>query len=92
MNINKYNILLPIGSVVKLKGAIKPCMISTYLVENQNNKIKKYAAVPYPEGLMSIDNLILFDDEMIGEIIFTGYNSTIFKNYEKEIKKEIEKY
>ena len=67
--------LLPIGTVVRVKGATKRLMI--FGVKQSDAKTKElydYIGVLYPEGNMGEEVRFLFNHENIDEIIFTGYN------------------
>ena len=68
--------LLPIGSVVLLKGAKKKLMIigSKALAEDTGQK-RDYVAVLYPEGYLSRDVFFTFNHEEIDEVFFEGYDT-----------------
>lgn len=88
--------LLPIGSVVLLKGATKKLVIMGILqVRPGDNRLFEYLGVPYPEGFLGADNNFLFNHDDINDVIFTGYQNperdafmsameTIYAHYEKE--------
>ncbi len=67
--------LLPIGSVVLLKGAEKRLMI--YGVkqhdEQKDGKEYDYCGVLYPEGNIGGEMTFLFNAEDIGMVLFRGY-------------------
>lgn len=66
--------LLPIGSVVLLKEATKKLMIIGILqVDQDNDKLYDYLAVPFPEGYINEENNFLFDHDDIQEVFFTGF-------------------
>ena len=68
--------LLPIGSVVLLKDATKKLVIIGVLQVNaEQNKMYDYLAVPYPEGYLGLDNIYLFNQGDINDIIFRGYTN-----------------
>ncbi|MBE5796757.1 MAG: DUF4176 domain-containing protein [Clostridiales bacterium] len=76
MLMNDVRQLLPIGSVVKLKGAEK-CLM-TFGVRQTDVKSGKeydYIGVMYPEGNLGEDLRFMFDHEDISEIIYKGYES-----------------
>lgn len=71
----KYDYLLPIGSIVKVKGNDQRVMITGVL---QNGKAVPgrtfdYIAVPYPEGIHDSRLNIGFDHKDIEEVVFRGY-------------------
>jgi len=67
--------LLPIGTVVLLKGGIKRIMIIGFCVtmRDDNSKIFDYCGCVYPEGIISSDKNLLFDHENIDKIFYQGY-------------------
>ena len=71
--------LLPIGTVVLLKDATKKIMIIGYLPVTEDDKKFDYAGVMWPEGLLSADKTLLFNNEDIDDVFFNG-----FKNNESE--------
>lgn len=75
--------LLPIGSIVLLKGGEKRLMICGVKqsdLENPN-KIYDYLGVFYPEGHIGKDFQYLFDHEQIDKIIFRGYEDQERKDF-----------
>lgn len=71
----KYDYLLPLGSIVKLKNGKKKVMIFGYLQKGMatGDKVFDYTAVPYPEGLYDQRMRIGFDHADIEDVIFRGY-------------------
>lgn len=68
------NKFLPIGSIVLLKGASKKIMVTGFLCKEPNNeKIYDYVGCPYPEGMISFDTNLLFDNNQIDKVIEEGY-------------------
>ena len=74
------NSLLPIGSVVLLKGGIKKVMIIGFApkVANQEDGKQRedmwdYSGCIYPEGLLSSDQILVFDHTQITEVFNVGY-------------------
>ena len=67
--------LLPIGSVVLLKGATKKMMIfGIKQLDEKNPEIEyDYSGVPYPEGNVGTDAQYLFNHSDIGMVAFRGY-------------------
>ena len=64
--------LLPIGSVVLLKGATKKLMI-VGVVRKDDKNIYDYIAVLYPEGYTSEKELVLFNNENIDKLFSIGF-------------------
>lgn len=71
----KYDYLLPIGSIVKVKNIEQRLMIIGVLQKRKTipEKTFDYAAVPYPEGLHDMRMNIGFDHNNIEEVVFRGY-------------------
>lgn len=72
---NEENKYLPIGSVVMLKGGSKRCMIIGYLAvsEEHKEKVFDYSGCLYPEGLISSNQTLLFDNNQIEKVYFQGF-------------------
>jgi hypothetical protein len=75
----KFEELLPVGSVVRLKGAKKKIVIMGFMpvkhLADGSDAIYDYLGVPYPEGFMQQDSGLLFSHGKIDEIVFTGYTN-----------------
>jgi len=86
--------LLPIGSVVKLKDAVKKLMIFGVGQTDQSENVEyDYIGVMYPEGNMGDGSQFLFNHSDIDEVFFKGFedeerNSFIgrLKQYYEDIK------
>lgn len=67
--------LLPIGSVVLLKGAQKRLMVyGVKQHDNENTDVEyDYCGVVYPEGNIGGETTFLFNTEDIGMVVFRGY-------------------
>lgn len=89
---NKENNLgekyLPVGSVVRLKGAEKRLMIIGFCVNADNNENWDYSGCLYPEGLLSSDQIAVFDHSQISEVYYKG----LVDDEEKEFKKNLNDY
>jgi len=72
-----YEYLLPIGSVVRLKGAEKELMIYGLLQMNPKitDKTFDYIGVPFPQGHFDTRLHLGFDHGDIDEVLFKGYQS-----------------
>ena len=91
----KKNSLLPIGSVVLLKGGTKRVMVIGFAPKvantegkNQKYDIWDYSGCIYPEGLLSSDQILVFDHSQISEVFSVGYED----DEEKEFKKNLTEY
>lgn len=70
----------PIGSVVRVKEALE--MIIGYEVEEKDEAIRiDYTTVPYPAGIMRLDDLHLVNTED-AELVFEGYNEASFQAFD----------
>ena len=89
---DKMNVILPIGSVVKLKNVKKPVMIFGYLQKSVAARMdtSDYIGVPYPEGNINIHLQIGFQMNDIEEVLFEGYRTKAFEPWARilEIKRK----
>lgn len=66
--------LLPIGSVVRLKGGTKYIMICGRIQEREeDHQVFDYSACLYPEGILNSEEMYLFDHDSLDEVIYLGY-------------------
>ena len=81
--------LLPVGSVVLLKGGIKKLVIMGIKQANAEEPDVEYdyAGVMYPEGYLGNDTLYLFNHSDINDIIFTGYTNPERDEFLSEVEK-----
>jgi len=81
--------LLPVGSVVLLKGGIKKLVIMGIKQANAEEPDVEYdyAGVMYPEGYLGNDTLYLFNHADINDIIFTGYTNPERDEFLSEVEK-----
>ncbi len=98
--------LLPIGTVVVLKGATRKVMITGYAIipvgelrkgdntkeEITKNTIFDYGGCPFPEGLVNSNLTIVFNHETIGEVIYPGYSNKEQQDYARESLEQLETY
>ena len=79
---------LPIGTVVLLKGGSKKVMIIGYkaVVTDTKQTEWDYSGCIYPEGMLSSDQLLLFDHSQINEIFFTGFEDEEAKKFHEALK------
>lgn len=69
-----YESLLPVGSVVLLKGANKRVMvIGRIQVMKGDPTVYDYVSCPYPEGLIDADELYFFNRDDIERVYFIGF-------------------
>lgn len=68
------NGLLPIGSVVLLKGGKKRVMVCGRMqIDNSTKKPYTYSGYLYPEGIINSDEMVLFNNEDIEKLYFIGF-------------------
>ena len=91
----KFSELLPVGSVVLLKNALKKLMIIGLMPikhqESGEDLAYDYMGVPYPEGYIAQESAMLFNHDSINEIIFTGYSDDDRKIFVEAIQKLVDK-
>ncbi|MBP3874114.1 MAG: DUF4176 domain-containing protein [Lachnospiraceae bacterium] len=80
--------LLPVGSIVRLKNAVRKAAIMGYMQKVTPNDesghqggVYDYMAVPYPEGYLGNGTLFLFNEDNIEEVCFRGYETKESKGY-----------
>lgn len=83
---NRIN-FLPIGTVVLLKGATKRLMITGYCSYDKSNQSKAYdyCGCLYPEGIITSDELALFDNSQIEKVFFMGYSDDEDKEFKNKL-------
>ncbi len=81
--------LLPIGSVVLLRGGIKKMMIMGIKIATQENpdNYYDYIGVMYPEGFMGEKQNFLFNHEEINDVVFMGYSNLEHKEFLAQLDK-----
>lgn len=82
--------LLPIGTVVLLKGATKKLMITGYYSKAaDSDKIYTYNACIFPEGYME-NTFCLFDANQIDEVFYKGLENDEFEKYTNNLSPKVE--
>lgn len=82
------NRCLPLGSIVVLKGGYKKIMIygrQQYQLD-EFRKLWDYVGCLYPEGFISDDYNVFFNQEEIQEIIHFGYEDAEEIDFKKKIE------
>lgn len=81
-----YKELLPIGSVILLKGGEKRLMIcSRVIVGGEENEIYDYAGCYYPEGIMDSTQLFFFNQDAIEDVYFIGFQDPEEIQFKKKV-------
>ena len=69
-----YENLLPVGSVVLLKGGEKRIMICGRIqTKAGEDEIYDYVACYYPEGIVDPNNMFFFNRDAIESVYFIGF-------------------
>jgi hypothetical protein len=82
-NEEQYKGLLPLGSVVLLKGAYKKLVVyGRKQVHIDTNKVYDYLGVMFPEGYIDPDYCFLFNHEDIEVVKYVGYLNDEEKDFQ----------
>lgn len=79
---------LSLGSVVSMKDARKRLMIVGRLQRGGDGSLFHYAGVYWPEGILSRDELYLFNQEDIGILWFMGFQEAEEFHFRKMLQTE----
>lgn len=84
--------LLPIGSVVNLKGTEKPMMVCGFCPTGpaRPGYVYDYSGFPYPEGYMDTLKIYQFDNEQIERVLALGYQDRETFVYMNALQQKIE--
>ena len=81
-----YKDLLPIGSVVLLKGGNKRIMICGRIqAKAGDDTIYDYSACYYPQGILGSDSMIFFNRDAIDRVFFLGFQDTEELAFHEEV-------
>ena len=81
--------ILPIGAVVILEEVVDSLMIIGYLQKGIVENFRDYMGVPYPSGLMSMEDVKAFNKEDIKKVIFEGNKENLlFQKFIEKINKD----
>lgn len=80
--------VLPLGSIVLLKGGKKKVMIIGYRmrVQAEPDKIYDYCGCVFPEGVLRSNITCVFNKDQIAQIFFFGYKNTESNNFITRVK------
>ena len=85
-----YENLLPIGSVILLKGGQRKLMITGRILSDQKmEEIYDYVGVLYPIGMTGDDNQYFFNDDAIEQIFFIGFQDEDELSFREEVLSEL---
>lgn len=78
--------ILPLGSVVLLKGAERYIVVMGYLMrEEGEDKIWDYMGCAYPVGAISSNSTLMFDAKQIDKVIFEGFSDEEGETFRKKV-------
>ena len=81
-----YESLLPVGSVVSLKGADRRVIVIGRLqVMEGRNEVFDYCACAYPEGMVDARSLVFFNDDDIDLLYFVGFQDPEELRFRSEV-------
>ena len=87
-----YNRVLPIGTVVLLKGATARLMIIGYQrmsADGSDKTIYDYCGCPFPEGYLSPEETAIFNHDKIDRVISMGLQNQAYILLSEKIEKII---
>lgn len=84
----KFEKYLPIGTVVMLANGTKRLMITGFcIVPNEgDNKMYDYCGCMYPEGIISTDEVALFNHDQIAQVYYVGYKDEEEEAFKTKLK------
>ena len=89
---NNVKELLPIGSIVLLRGGKKKLMIfGVKQTDMQTQELHDYIGVIYPEGNIGSGGQFFFDHKNIEQVFFTGYTDAERENFVERLYAHFEK-
>jgi len=81
-----YKDMLPIGTVVLLKGGNKRIMIIGRIqTKAGDDRIFDYSACYYPQGMIGSDSIFFFDRDAIEKVFFRGYEDEEEQMFRTEV-------
>ena len=82
---------LPVGSVVLLEGATQKLVVIGYGVKSdETNELYDYAAAPYPIGVISNDQTLVFNHEQIKDVYYMGYSDEQYNEFNLKLNNLME--
>ena len=82
--------LLPIGSVIMLKGGLKKLMITGMKVstEYKPEEFYDYIGVFYPEGYIGPQSSFLFNHDDINDVVFNPERESFISSMDEALREE----
>ena len=83
--------VLPVGTVVLLKGGMKRLMIMGYQQSNTENlaRVYDYVGCEYPEGFIKVEDLVMFDHQDIEHIFALGLQNEEQVEFRNALENEL---
>ena len=84
--------VLPIGTVVLLKGGIKRLIILGYQQKNEaTEKTYDYTGCTYPEGFIGAEHMVMFNHSDISHIFALGLQNEEQIQFRMDLEKELDR-
>jgi hypothetical protein len=77
---------LPIGTICKINNIDKEIMIIGYVPIKNEKEIFDYSGCLYPEGVLSPEGIIAFNNNDIKEILIQGADTPQYKKFNEFLK------
>lgn len=90
---NTYDKFLPIGTIVLLKNGKKRLMITGFCVRtnDKDSKMYDYSGCLYPEGILTTEQIAMFNHDQIDKIFSVGYSDEEERFFKEKLKEELTK-
>ncbi|MDD3253305.1 MAG: DUF4176 domain-containing protein [Lachnospiraceae bacterium] len=86
-----YKDLLPVGSVVQLKGGVKRLMVCGRVVAGgEQGEIHDYVGCYYPEGIVDSSQLFFFEQDAIEDVFFIGFQDKEEINFKRSVLAQLD--
>lgn len=86
MNYEQDKKVLPLGSVVLLKGAKRYLVVMGYLMVTEgSDKVWDYMGCAYPIGAVSSEATLMFDAKQIDKVVFEGFSDEEGETFRKKV-------
>lgn len=78
--------LLPVGSIVNIRLSKEKYMIMGFYTKDANtNEIYDYSAVVYPYGLVNLNDVTMFNKDLIKKVVYRGLDSEEDKLFKEKL-------
>ena len=85
-----YKNMLPIGSVVRIEGAVRKLMVIGRIATTEDeDMIYDYIGTPYPEGVSASDEMFFFNRDQIEELFFIGFQDPEALAFQRDVLDEL---